>query len=267
MNLSGKDYVFQKATGDAEWWEFVQRRELLDRNFIRLRLVSHCCQLISAFGGKIEKNVQKTVQLWRCVGWLICVFNEECLEDSVLGCNCMKLYSKYREQDVNDKRSSVENCIPWTVQCFDARLLRLLQFTIRPVISASNMQRAVVKNPFDVSLFSASISWKCAKIFQPLIFVQNEVTCIDRPCCCCCCCCCCVFSNICIMSCCNNLKKCNWKTFISHGAHHIKIKTINWLMPTSAWKCYFMKLIISLYFYWIYECLWRSFSVFAHKLV
>ena len=86
------------------------------------------------------------------------MFNEECLEDSVLGCNCMKLYSKYREQDVNDKRSSVENCIPWTVQCFDARLLRLLQFTIRPVISASNMQRAVVKNPFDVSLFSASIS-------------------------------------------------------------------------------------------------------------
>lgn len=130
----------------------------MDRNFIRLRLVSQCCQFISTFGGKIEKNIQKAVQLWRCVGWLIGVFNEECLEDSVLGCNCMKLYSESREQDVNDKRSSVENCMLRTVRCFDAGLLRLLQFTIRPVISANNMQCAVVKNPFYVSLFAASIS-------------------------------------------------------------------------------------------------------------
>lgn len=90
--------------------------------------------------------------------WLIGVFNEECLEDSVLGCNCMKLYSESREQDVNDKGSSVENCILRTVRRLDVSLLRLLQFTIRPVISANNMQSTVVKNPFDVSLFAASIS-------------------------------------------------------------------------------------------------------------
>lgn len=117
----------------------------MDRNFIWLRLVSHCCQLISAFGGKMGKIIHKTGQLWRCVGWLICVSNEECLEDSVLGCNCMELYSKSREPDVIDKRSSTENCILQIIQCFDASLRRLLQFTIRPVISASNMQRAVVK--------------------------------------------------------------------------------------------------------------------------
>lgn len=103
------------------------------------------------------KNVHKTGQLWRCVGWLMCVSNGQCLEDSVLECNCMELYSKSREQDVIDKRSSAENCILRIIQCFDASLRRLLQFTIRPVISASNMQRAVVKNPFDVSLFTESI--------------------------------------------------------------------------------------------------------------
>ena len=86
------------------------------------------------------------------------MFDEECLEDCLLGCNCIKLYSKSRVQDVNDKRSSAENCMLWIIQCFDANLLRLLQFTIRPVISASNMQRAVVKSPFDVSLVTPSIS-------------------------------------------------------------------------------------------------------------
>ena len=134
----------------------MQWRKLLDRNFIRRRLASHCCQLISAFGGKIGKNIHKTGQLWRCVGPLMCVSNGECLEDCVMGCNCMKLYSKSREQDVIDKRSSAENCILRLIQCFDASVRTLLQFTIRPVISASNMQRAV-KNPFDVSLFTASI--------------------------------------------------------------------------------------------------------------
>jgi molybdopterin/thiamine biosynthesis adenylyltransferase len=74
--------------------------------------------------------------------WLICVFNEERSEDDLLGSNCIKLYSKSRVQDVKDKRSSAENCILWIIQCFDAGLLGLLQFTIRPVISASNVQHA-----------------------------------------------------------------------------------------------------------------------------
>jgi hypothetical protein len=94
------------------------------------------------------------------------VFNEECLEDSLLGCIYMKLYSNSEVQDVNDKRSSAENCILRKVQRLDAIVLRLLQFTIRPFIAASNMQHAVVKNHFDVSLFTPSISWKCAKIFS-----------------------------------------------------------------------------------------------------
>jgi hypothetical protein len=90
--------------------------------------------------------------------WLICVLNEECSEDSLLGCNFVKLYSTSRVQDVKDERSSAENCTLWIIQYFDASLLRLLQFTITPVISASNMQHPVVKNHFDVSLFTPDIS-------------------------------------------------------------------------------------------------------------
>lgn len=78
MNLGGKDYVFQKANGDAEWWEFVQRRKLFFRNIIKLRSVTHCYQLriLSALGRKIQTYI--LVQQYGCS--CSCVFNE-CLED------------------------------------------------------------------------------------------------------------------------------------------------------------------------------------------
>jgi hypothetical protein len=106
------------------------------------------------------QNRTKQGKLYSCGDvwvWLILCLMRSAWK-TLLGCSCMKLYSNSSVEDVNDKRSSAENCILRKIQHPDASLLGLLQFTIRPFIAASNMQRAVVKNHLDVSLFTASIS-------------------------------------------------------------------------------------------------------------
>ena len=39
MNLNGKDYVFMKATGDAEWWKERIREKQSRENYLYLCMV------------------------------------------------------------------------------------------------------------------------------------------------------------------------------------------------------------------------------------
>lgn len=88
MNLSGKDYVFQKANGDAEWWEFVQGRKCFVEYYqVKVSHLLLPIDRLSALGEKIE-HIGRTKHLCNCVNVVIFCVNEY-LDDrlhNLLGC-------------------------------------------------------------------------------------------------------------------------------------------------------------------------------------
>jgi hypothetical protein len=156
MNLGGKDYVFQKANGDAEWWEFEHRRKHFLRNVVKLRSGTHCYQLriLSALGRKQKKIWRKNLCRSMDVIVFVCLISVWKTDCQILG--VYNLYFRSSVWDTKGRGRWYSLNSPVLSSCW-RRILRLLQ----------PLKYCYSKCCFWCKLITWNISLGCAKRFAP----------------------------------------------------------------------------------------------------